>query len=116
MDKRLSATILFGLMLLLALKLYMQTVYYYNGSQSILFMGQTLLIFVFALYIMHWGSTEKVNALRIVGFSLVIIVLLKLIFIDLWYLGLFVRSLLFIGMGGIGLWLTLKGNESRKSN
>ncbi|WP_413521831.1 DUF2339 domain-containing protein [Brochothrix thermosphacta] len=115
-DKRLSATILFGLMLLLALKLYMQTVYYYNGSQSILFMGQTLLIFVFAFYIMHWGLTEKVSVLRIAGFSLVILALFKLIFIDLWYLGLFVRSLLFIGMGGIGLGLTLKGNESRKSN
>lgn len=66
----------------------------------------TVTIFTGAAVTLLLGTKREWSSVKLAGFTLLIIAIFKLIFFDLSSLDLLIRSLLFIGVGGVGLLLS----------
>ena len=68
--------------------------------------GKTLLLFITASLSLWMSSTGELRKVKAMGYTLLSIAILKLIFSDLESLNLIIRAFLFIIIGGIGLFLS----------
>ncbi|MFC7686903.1 DUF2339 domain-containing protein [Ureibacillus sp. GCM10028918] len=79
--------------------------------------GKTLLLFITASISLWMSTTGQLKAVKVVGYSILAIAIIKLVFYDLASLNLIIRALLFMMIGGIGLFLSnrlLSNNAKEK--
>ncbi|MBK3497216.1 DUF2339 domain-containing protein [Viridibacillus sp. YIM B01967] len=77
-------------------------------GERFLYTGHTIIIFITACIALWLSLQGKQKIIRYTGFSLLVFAIAKLIFFDLSYLDLLIRAILFISIGGLGLWLSNK--------
>ncbi|PYF07341.1 DUF2339 domain-containing protein [Ureibacillus chungkukjangi] len=70
--------------------------------------GKTVLLFVTATMSLWMSSTKELRKVKALGYTLLAIAILKLVFSDLDSLNLVIRAFLFMVIGGIGLFLSSK--------
>jgi uncharacterized membrane protein len=75
-------------------------------ESSIQYLAVSFIWIVYSISSIIYGVTKNNKDVRIIGVALIIITLLKLIFVDLPNVSLLVRAILFIGFGGIGLFIS----------
>jgi hypothetical protein len=75
-------------------------------ESSIQYLAVSFIWIVYSISSIIYGVTKSNKDVRIIGVALIIITLLKLIFVDLPNVSLLVRAILFIGFGGIGLFIS----------
>lgn len=68
--------------------------------------GKTVVLFVTAGMALWLSTIRHLRVLRLTGFGVLFVAIIKLIFFDLSSLDLFVRAILFITVGGLGLVLS----------
>jgi len=74
-----------------------------NFSDNIQFMSVSFSWALYAFILIIIGSHKNIKLLRILGLLLLFITLGKLIFIDLHFISILIRAVLFIGLGIIGI-------------
>lgn len=82
------------------------TIHYFGVR--FLYTGHTIIILITACVALWLSAQRKQKFIRFTGFSLLVFGIAKLIFFDLSYLDLLIRAILFISIGGFGLWLSNK--------
>lgn len=75
-------------------------------SRNFVITGQTVLLFATASLSLWLSTIRKLRYMRFLGFGVLSIAIIKLIFFDLSSLDLLIRAILFIAIGGIGLLLS----------
>ncbi|QCR32640.1 DUF2339 domain-containing protein [Lysinibacillus sp. SGAir0095] len=80
--------------------------------------GKTLLLFITASLSLWMSTTGVLRKVKSMGYCILAVAIIKLIFSDLDSLNLIVRALLFIVIGGIGLFLSNKllTNKNKKES
>lgn len=71
---------------------------------------------VYAIGLIIFGFVTNVRKARLAGVSFLLIILLKIIFVDLPDLSIAIRAVLFIGLGGIGLVVSRLFLQNKKRN
>ncbi|MGE7920068.1 DUF2339 domain-containing protein [Viridibacillus sp. NPDC093762] len=77
-------------------------------GERFLYTGHTIIILITACIALWISSKEQQKFIRYTGYSFLVFGVAKLIFFDLSYLDLLIRAILFISIGGFGLWLSNK--------
>ncbi|MEG0450119.1 MAG: DUF2339 domain-containing protein, partial [Lysinibacillus sp.] len=75
-------------------------------SDKIAVSAQSVLLFGTAATALWLSAIKKFNTLRIMGYTLLVIAIFKLVFFDLSTLDLLIRAILFMSIGAVGLFLT----------
>ncbi|SOC06117.1 predicted membrane protein DUF2339 [Ureibacillus xyleni] len=76
--------------------------------------AKTILLFATATISLWMSTKRKLKVVRVMGYTVLAMAICKLIFIDLADLSLLIRALLFITIGGIGLFLSNQLLKSKK--
>ena len=78
--------------------------------------GKTLLLFITASISLWLNANGQLRKVKVMGYSILLIAIMKLIFFDLDALNLIIRALLFMIIGGIGLFLSNRLLSHRAKN
>ena len=78
--------------------------------------GKTLLLFVTASISLWMNANRQLRKVKVTGYCLLLIAIMKLIFFDLDSLNLVIRALLFMIIGGIGLFLSNRLLQNKTKN
>lgn len=84
-------------------------------SHFIVVTGKTLLLFITASLSLWMSTTGQFKIVKVMGYCILAIAIIKLVFFDLASLNLIIRALLFMVIGAIGLFLSnrLLSNNTR---
>ncbi|RND01402.1 DUF2339 domain-containing protein [Lysinibacillus halotolerans] len=70
--------------------------------------SKTILLFIVSSISLWISTTYHYKKVKVMGYALIVIAIFKLVFFDLSSLNLFIRAILFISIGGLGLFLSNK--------
>ncbi|MEK4760987.1 hypothetical protein MHH85_12085 [Viridibacillus sp. FSL E2-0187] len=101
-----SIGLLVNMIAVITLVSQIHSVHYFG--ERFLYTGHTIIILITACIALWISSKGQKKFIRYTGYSLLVFGIAKLIFFDLSYLDLLIRAILFISIGGFGLWLSNK--------
>ncbi|MDN4492435.1 DUF2339 domain-containing protein [Ureibacillus aquaedulcis] len=103
--------------MLLGYSILSQILYEGLMSHLIIVTGKTLLLFLTASLSLWMSTTGQSKKVKVMGYCVLAIAIIKLVFFDLASLNLIIRAILFMVIGGIGLFLSnrlLSNNNKTK--
>lgn len=91
---------------LLGYSILSQTLFDGLISHLVVVTGKTLLLFITASLSLWMSTTGKFKKVKVMGYCILTVAIFKLVFSDLASLNLIIRAILFMIIGGIGLFLS----------